>query len=166
MRVLFEISAFSVDLAAALGTGDDDLALTARHTAHRAAVGAGEILVLPVLNGGKLPLQRPPDQLQELGIFRAALGQILGEHTEDHPHRQHGGQRMEDHIYQIVLDKDFDGVQRQRRQDHRHTQLIRAVSSVHKAHQRIANSTQETHTKASLLQDVRKILRSFYDKIS
>lgn len=41
-------SAFAVNGAAALGAGDDDLALAAGHAAHGAAVGAGEIFVFLV----------------------------------------------------------------------------------------------------------------------
>lgn len=144
-------SAFAVDLAAALGAGDDDLPLAPRHAAHRPAVGAGEILVLLVrpllLITGSAALDRPPYLLQKAGVLRPALLQIPGEHAVDRDDQQHRGQEADDQVNGLLPDKHIDHIQQKHCPDGGQSQLIRAVASVHETRQRVADFFQKVHTE-------------------
>ena len=149
------ISALSADLAAAFGTGNDDLSLACRHTAYGSASGAGEVLVLlvhPLLPAAaELPLDRPPDLLQKSGVLRPALFQIPGKDPKQRPQHQHCGDKADDagqerdlfrqHPYDIQQDRAPDGTQ---------TQLIGAVAAIHEPAQSVAQTLKETHNSASI----------------
>ena len=76
------LSAPSVDFAAALGAGDDDLALSARDAADRAAVGTGEVFVVLVhalLAAGAAAALHGIDELrEEPRVLGAAALQVPG----------------------------------------------------------------------------------------
>jgi len=127
------ISALAVDVVAALGAGDDDLTLALGHATDGMAVGTGEILVVLVLHLLQLALHRPPNLLQKLGVLGAALGQVFGKHAEQRPEGQQHGHQADHGIGHIGLDENIGDMQRDSRPDRHHSQMIRAVTAVHKA---------------------------------
>ena len=130
-------SAFPVDLAAALGTRDDDLALALGHAAHRAALGAGEVLVLLVhpllLISGGAALDGPPHLLQKAGVLCPPLLQAAGKHAVHSDDQQHRGQKADDQMHCLLFDEHVGHIQQQGRPDGGQAQLICAVAAIHKA---------------------------------
>ena len=130
-------SAFPVDLAAALGTRDDDLALALGHAAHRAALGAGEVLVLLVhpllLISGGAALDGPPYLLQKAGVLCPPLLQAAGKHAVHGDDQQHRGQKADDQMHCLLFDEHVGHIQQQGRPDGGQAQLICAVAAIHKA---------------------------------
>ena len=162
---IFLLSAFAVDFRAALGAGDDDAALAPGYPAHRAAVGAGEILVLLVPAAGQ-GLPQGIDHLVHISrILCPALGQVLGKHAKHHPNGQHHGHRRQNAVGHLVPDKEVDHVQNNGRPEGHEPQLVHAVAPIHEPGQGVANFLEEIHTSASFckkMRSFRKRTHSFY----
>ena len=173
-------SAFPADLAAALGTCDDDLALAPGHAAHRAALGAGEVLVLLIhpllLISGGAALDGPPHLLQKAGVLCPPLLQAPGEHAVHGDDQQHRGQKADDQMHCLLFDEHVGHIQEQGRPDSGQAQLICAVASVHKARQCVADSLQKIHTEvrppalvsfqSAILQENSAKVKGFYVKFT
>ena len=80
----------------AFGTGNHNFPLSFWHTANGVAVGAGKIFVV-LIAAALLCLTKTfcngiIDLVHKPGVFSSALWQIAGEHAEDCPNQQNGGE--------------------------------------------------------------------------
>ena len=148
------LSASPVNFAAALGTGDDDFALSTRDAADRMAVGTGEVFVLLVnalLAAGAAAALHGIDELREKPrVLGAAALQIPGEHPEQHPERQYHGDRSDRRVRRAVFDEDVHNVQQDRQPEGGHSQMIGSVAAIHKAGEGIAYLLEKVHKSASI----------------
>lgn len=145
-----------MDLLPALGTGNDDASLPTGNPAYRPALGAGNVLVLPIPHPGPGQAEgifyRPAHLAHEPRILRPALGQIPGEHPPQRPQhhgRRQGGQDQIRHL--IPLDEQTHHVDDNGRPDGGQSQPISAVAAVHEPGHSVADPLEETHTLASFL---------------
>ena len=164
-------SAFPVYLVAAAGAGDNDAALPLRHTAHRAALGAGKVamvLIHPLLLvSGDAAADGIPDLRHKAGVFRPALFQIAGKHTvqrQEHDDRGHEAHNAV--CRRLPVPQEYvDDVQQQRRPDHGQAEAIHAVAAIHEARQRVADALEEVHkNKAPLPGNYSNTDEIFYRK--
>ena len=131
-----------VDLRAALGAGDDDLALAHRDAADGLAVPAGEILVglvgAALLCASEPALHGVPP-CQKFRVFCPALHEIFGKCAPQKYRREDGHEDVLD----VVDDAAFrnggdDGTEEPDDQvgdQDGHVELIGSVASVHEAHE-------------------------------
>lgn len=104
---------------AAFGTGDHDPAFALRYAADCAAAGTGEIFMLLVhallLGLTEASGNGIPEFIHKPGVFRSALLQIAGKHTEDRPDQKNGGNDPENNKRGFVLQEHGDHIQQDRR---------------------------------------------------
>ena len=141
-------SGLGLDLGAALGAGDDDLALAHGDAADGAAALAVEVLVVLVgvalLGTAGLALYLPPPG-GELPVLLLALGKVPGEHPEHQVQPAQGGGPGEDGTCRAFPDEDGQDVDDQQHPEEHLVQLVQAVAAVHEADEGIPYFVKKVH---------------------
>lgn len=84
---------------------------------------------------------------QKPRIFPAAALNIAGKHTQQHHKPQKGIQKAQHRPHHgDQTQGQRDQIQRQNQHTQRSIELVVAIASIHKAHQRISHSVQKSHS--------------------